>query len=439
MKPTVAIVGRPNVGKSTLFNRLIGERRAIVDDVPGVTRDRIIGESEWRGIKFNVIDTGGIEPYSEDIILKQMRRQAQFAIEMADVIVFVVDGKEGLTSSDSDVANILRKSNKPIILAVNKVDNRKLEDMVYDFYTLGLGDPISMSAEHGSGVGDVLDRVVNYFIDKGINEIEDSSIKVCIIGKPNTGKSSLINKILGEERLIVSDIPGTTRDAIDTLIEYENQKFTFIDTAGIRRKSKIYDNIEKYSILRTQSAVERSDVCVIMIDATEDVSEQDAKVAGLAFNQGKACIIAINKWDAVEKNMKTADDFKKEVYNKLSFMTFAPIVFISAKTGFHLNKLFELIKQVYENYERRITTGQLNDLLAEATTIYQPPSDKGKQLKIYYMTQVDIKPPKIAIFVNEKKLFHFSYQRYLENYIRRIFDFTGVPITFIIKEKGDKA
>jgi len=427
------------VGKSTLFNRLIGERRAIVDDVPGVTRDRIIGESEWRGIKFNVIDTGGIEPYSEDIILKQMRRQAQFAIEMADVIVFVVDGKEGLTSSDSDVANILRKSNKPIILAVNKVDNRKLEDMVYDFYTLGLGDPISMSAEHGSGVGDVLDRVVNYFIDKGINEIEDSSIKVCIIGKPNTGKSSLINKILGEERLIVSDIPGTTRDAIDTLIEYENQKFTFIDTAGIRRKSKIYDNIEKYSILRTQSAVERSDVCVIMIDATEDVSEQDAKVAGLAFNQGKACIIAVNKWDAVEKNMKTADDFKKEVYNKLSFMTFAPIVFISAKTGFHLNKLFELITQVYENYERRITTGQLNDLLAEATTIYQPPSDKGKQLKIYYMTQADIKPPKIAIFVNEKKLFHFSYQRYLENYIRRIFDFTGVPITFIIKEKGDKA
>lgn len=437
MKPTVAIVGRPNVGKSTLFNRLIGERRAIVDDTPGVTRDRIMGESEWRGIDFNVIDTGGIEPYAEDIILKQMRRQAQFAIDMSDVIIFMVDGKTGLTDADKEVANMLRKSKKPIVLAVNKVDNLEQSSAIYEFYELGLSSPIAMSAEHGSGVGDVLDAVVNYLNKVGIKKIEDNSIKVCIIGKPNTGKSSLVNYILGEERLIVSDIPGTTRDAIDSKVEFEGTAITLIDTAGLRRKSRIYDDIEKYSMLRTISAIERSDICIILIDGTESVSEQDAKIAGYAYEAGKGCIIAVNKWDVVEKDEKTADEFKKQINEKISFIPFAPILFISAKTGFKVQKLLETVIYVYSNYTRRITTGQINDVLAEATTIYQPPSDKGRQLKIYYMTQVGEKPPKMAIFVNSKNLFHFSYQRYIENYLRKTFDFTGVPIIFLIREKGD--
>ncbi|MEZ0535644.1 ribosome biogenesis GTPase Der [Caldicellulosiruptoraceae bacterium PP1] len=438
MKPTVAIVGRPNVGKSTLFNRLIGERRAIVDDIPGVTRDRIIGTTEWNGITFDIIDTGGIEPYSEDIILKQMRRQAQFAIDMSDVIIFMVDGREGLNQSDKEVADMLRKSKKHVVLAVNKIDNYNMENNKYEFYELGFGDPISISSEHGSGIGDVLDLVVSLFEKEGINETEDDSIKVSIIGKPNTGKSSLVNRILGEERLIVSDIPGTTRDAIDTAIEFNSKRYTLIDTAGIRRKSKIYDEIEKYSILRTKSAIERSDICIIMIDATEEVSEQDAKVAGLALEAGKGCIIAVNKWDAVEKNYKSVEEYKTKVYEKLSFLTFAPIIFISAKTGLRINKLLEMVDYVYQNYTRRITTGQLNDVLAEATTVFQPPSDKGKQLKIYYMTQVGSNPPKIALFVNEKKLFHFSYQRYIENYIRKTYDFVGTPLFFIIREKGEK-
>ena len=438
MKPTVAIVGRPNVGKSTLFNRLIGERRAIVDDTPGITRDRIIGEAEWRGITFNVIDTGGIEPYSEDIILKQMRRQAQFAIDMSDVIIFIVDGKTGLTDADREVANMLRTSKKPIVLAVNKIDNISQEPMIYEFYELGLSDPIAMSAEHGTGVGDVLDAVVNYLDNVGINEIEENTIKVAIIGKPNTGKSSLVNYILGEERVIVSDIPGTTRDAIDSTFEFEGIPITLIDTAGLRRKSKIYDNVERYSMLRTLQAIERSDICIILLDGTEGVSEQDAKVAGYAYEAGKGCIVAVNKWDAVEKDEKTADEYKKQIEEKLSFLKFAPVLFISAKTGFRVKKLLETVLYVYENYTRRITTGQLNDVLAEATTIYQPPSDKGKQLKIYYMTQVGEKPPKIAIFVNSKDLFHFSYQRYIENYLRKTFDFTGVPIIFLIREKGDQ-
>ncbi len=438
-KPVIAIVGRPNVGKSTLFNKLIGQRMSIVDDTPGVTRDRIYGEVEWCGKKAFIVDTGGIEPNSDDIILSQMRRQAQLAIDTASAIILVTDLKSGLVATDMDVAQMLQKSGKPVVLCVNKCDGVGEPDPeFYEFYNLGLGEPVQVSAVHGHGTGDLLDRVFER-LDFGDNEPEDDEIiKVAVIGKPNAGKSSLINKITNEERCIVSDIAGTTRDTIDTLVENKFGRFSLTDTAGLRRQSKIYDNIEKYSIIRAKMAIERSDVCVIMIDATEGVTEQDTKVAGLAHEAGKACILAVNKWDAVEKNDKTMQEFRKKLDADFAFMSYAPQVFISAKTGMRIDKLFEFIVSANESAGRRIRTGMLNELLAQATTRVQPPSDKGKRLKIFYMTQASTKPPTFVFFCNNAQLFHFSYQRYLENRIREAFGLEGTPIRIIIRERGDK-
>lgn len=439
VKPVVAIVGRPNTGKSTLFNKLIGQRLSIVDDKPGVTRDRIFGDCEWLGKHFLLIDTGGIEPYSDDIILKQMRRQAQLAIDSASVIVLVTDIRTGVVATDSEVAAMLQKSGKPIVLCVNKCDQiGELPADYYEFYNLGLGDPIATSAVHGHGTGDLLDAVIEYLPECPEENEEDEIIKVAVIGKPNVGKSSLINKISGEERAIVSNIAGTTRDATDTYITNEFGEFMFIDTAGLRRKSKVEDQIEKYSVIRAKMAVERANVCVIMIDACEGFTEQDSKVAGIAHEMGKACIIAVNKWDAVEKDGKTMDSYRKKLMNDFSFMSYAPIIFISAKTGQRLDRLFELIRFVDEQNAMRISTGKLNDVLAAATTRVQPPTDKGKRLKIYYMTQASTRPPTFVCFVNDKELFHYSYQRYIENQIREIFGLEGTPVRFVIRERDKK-
>lgn len=438
-KPVVAVVGRPNVGKSTLFNKLIGKRMSIVDDTPGVTRDRIYGDAEWCGHKMMLIDTGGIEHGADDVILAGMRSQAELAIDMANAIIFVVDVKSGVTASDADVAAMLQKSGKPVILCVNKCDS--LGDLpleFYEFYNLGLGDPVAVSSVHGHGTGDLLDEVVKYLPEPEEEELESEIINVAVIGKPNAGKSSLVNAVTGEERAIVSDIAGTTRDAIDTLVENKFGKFNFTDTAGLRRKSKVDDRLEKYSVLRARMAIERSDVCVIMIDGTDGFTEQDSKVAGLALEEGKACIIAVNKWDIVEKDGRTMDSYRKSLMKDFSFMPFAPIIFISAKTGQRLDRLFELIKYVHAQNTMRISTGKLNDILAEATARVQPPTDKGRRLKIFYMTQASTKPPTFVCFCNRADLFHFSYQRYLENQIRSTFGLEGTPIRFVIRERGDK-
>ena len=439
MKPVIAIVGRPNVGKSTLFNKLVGKKISIVDDTPGVTRDRIYGDVEWCSRTAMVVDTGGIEPKSDDVILSQMRRQAQLAIDTANVIILVTDCKSGMVATDMDVAQMLQKSGKPVVVCVNKCDKIGEPDMdFYEFYNLGLGDPVQVSATHGHGTGDLLDRVVECIEAEEEAVDEDDVIKVAVIGKPNAGKSSLVNKITNEERCIVSDIAGTTRDSIDTLVENEFGKFSFTDTAGLRRQSKIYDNIEKYSIIRAKMAIERSDVCVIMIDATQGITEQDTKVAGLAHEAGKACVLAVNKWDAIEKDDKTMNEFKKKLDADFAFMSYAPQVFISAKTGQRLDRLFENIIKSNESSSTRIKTGMLNELLAQATTRVQPPSDKGKRLKIFYMTQASVKPPTFVFFCNDSTLFHFSYQRYLENRIRETFGLEGTPIRIIIRERGDK-
>ena len=438
-KPIVAIVGRPNVGKSMLFNKLIGSRVSIVEDTPGVTRDRIYGETDWNGRKFTLIDTGGIEPRTDDQILQFMREQAGIAISHADVIVFLTDIRTGVTASDHEVANLLLRSGKPIILAVNKMDSVGAVDPdYYEFYNLGLGDPIAVSAVHGHGTGDLLDACVRYFPPEDEEEEEDDAIKVAVIGKPNAGKSSLVNKILGENRVIVSNVAGTTRDAIDSRFENDKGSFVFIDTAGIRKKSKVEEDIERYSVLRATMAIERSDVCLIMIDATEGVTEQDTKVAGLAHEAGKASIIVINKWDLVEKDDKTMDHMREKVRQDLAFMTYAPILFISAKTGQRVDRLFEMIDYVSNQASLRITTGMLNSVLADAQTRVQPPTDKGRRLKIYYMTQVGIRPPHFVVFCNDARLFHFSYRRYLENCIRSTFGLEGTPVVLSIRQKGDK-
>ena len=437
-KPIVAIVGRPNVGKSTLFNKLVGARLSIVDDKPGVTRDRIYGDCEWLGHRFLLVDTGGIEPRADDVILSQMRAQANIAIATADVIVLVTDLRSGVVATDQDVANMLQKSGKPVILCVNKCDSVGAPDPeFYEFYNLGMGDPIAVSAVHGHGTGDLLDAVIAYFPPESEEEEEDDTIKVAVIGKPNVGKSSLINRISGQERAIVSDIAGTTRDATDTRIENQYGKFTFIDTAGIRRKSKVTDAIEKYSIIRARTAVERANVCVIMIDATEGFTEQDSKVAGIALDQGKGCIVVVNKWDAVEKDGNTMREYKEKLAVDFAFMKFAPFVFISAKTGQRVDRLFEQIAYVYAQSTMRISTGKLNEILGAATARVQPPTDKGKRLKIYYMTQASVCPPTFVFFVNNAQLFHFSYQRYLENQIREVFGLEGTPVRFIIRERGE--
>lgn len=437
-RPVVAIVGRPNVGKSTLFNKLVGARLSIVDDKPGVTRDRIYGDCEWLGHRFLLVDTGGIEPRADDVILSQMRAQANIAIATADVIVLVTDLRSGVVATDQDVANMLQKSGKPVILCVNKCDSVGAPDPeFYEFYNLGMGDPIAVSAVHGHGTGDLQDAVIAYFPPESEEEEEDDTIKVAVIGKPNVGKSSLINRISGQERAIVSDIAGTTRDATDTRIENQYGKFTFIDTAGIRRKSKVTDAIEKYSIIRARTAVERANVCVIMIDATEGFTEQDSKVAGIALDQGKGCIVVVNKWDAVEKDGNTMREYKEKLAVDFAFMKFAPFVFISAKTGQRVDRLFEQIAYVYAQSTMRISTGKLNEILGAATARVQPPTDKGKRLKIYYMTQASVCPPTFVFFVNNAQLFHFSYQRYLENQIREVFGLEGTPVRFIIRERGE--
>ena len=437
-KPVVAIVGRPNVGKSTLFNKLIGSRLSIVDDTPGVTRDRIYGDCEWLNHKFLLVDTGGIEPNTSDVILSQMRTQAEIAISAADVIILVTNIRDGVVASDYDVATMLQKSGKPIVLCVNKCDSiGEPEPEFYEFYNLGLGDPVAVSASHGHGTGDLLDEVLKYLPECEDEEDDDEIIKVAIIGKPNVGKSSLVNKISGVNRAIVSDIAGTTRDTTDTFIENEYGKFNFIDTAGLRRKSRVDDAIEKYSIIRARMAVERANVCVIMIDAVEGFTEQDSKVAGIALEQGKACIIAVNKWDAIEKDRNTMKEYRDKLTNDFSFMSYAPIMFISAKTGQRIDKLYEMISFVHSQNSMRISTGKLNEVLAGATARVQPPTDKGKRLKIYYMTQASTRPPTFVFFVNNAELFHFSYQRYLENQIRDIFGLDGTPVRFIIRERGD--
>ncbi len=438
-KPIVAVVGRPNVGKSTIFNKIVGKRLSIVDDTPGVTRDRIYGDAEWNNRKFMLVDTGGIEPKTDDIILAKMRAQASLAIDTANVIIFVTDIKDGLTAADAEVAAMLQKSGKPVVLCVNKCDGiGKTPLDIYEFYNLGLGDPIPVSGVHGHGTGDLLDAVFENLSEFDNSDDEDDVINVAVIGKPNAGKSSLINCISGEERAIVSNIAGTTRDAIDTLVNINGDAFNFIDTAGLRRKSRVDDNIEKYSVLRAKMAVDRSDVCVIMIDGTEGFTEQDSKVAGLAMEAGKAAIVAVNKWDIVAKDGKTMDSYRKKLMNDFSFMPYAPIVFISAKTGSRVDRLFELIKFVYEQNNMRISTGMLNNILAEATARVQPPTDKGKRLKIFYITQASTRPPTFVCFCNNAELFHFSYQRYLENQIRSVFGLEGTPVRFIIRERGDK-
>lgn len=438
-KTVLAIVGRPNVGKSTLFNKLAGERVSIVEDIPGITRDRIYFDTEWNGRPITVIDTGGIEPKTDDIILSKMKMQAELAIETADVIAFVCDVRAGLTAADRDIAVMLIKSGKPVVLCVNKIDSiGSLPMEYYEFYELGFdGDPIALSSLHGTGTGDLLDRVLELAPSDGEEE-EDDSIKVAVIGKPNAGKSSIINKILGEDRVIVSDIPGTTRDAIDTKVENEYGKYTFIDTAGIRRQKKVIDRVEKYSVLRSHSAVERADVCLIMIDATAGITEQDEKIAGLSHEAGKAAIIVVNKWDLVEKDNSSVKKFTDNIREALAYMPYAPIIFVSAKTGQRVDKLFERINYVNEQACMRISTGMLNDVLNDAVSRVQPPTDKGKRLKIYYMTQVSTKPPTFVIFVNDAELFHFSYQRYIENKLREVFGFSGTPIRIVVRQKGDE-
>ena len=439
-KTVLAIVGRPNVGKSTLFNKLAGERVSIVEDIPGITRDRIYFDTEWNGRPITVIDTGGIEPKTDDIILSKMKMQAELAIETADVIAFVCDVRAGLTAADRDIAVMLIKSGKPVVLCVNKIDSiGSLPMEYYEFYELGFdGDPIALSSLHGTGTGDLLDRVLELAPSDGDEEEEDDSIKVAVIGKPNAGKSSIINKILGEDRVIVSDIPGTTRDAIDTKVENEYGKYTFIDTAGIRRQKKVIDRVEKYSVLRSHSAVERADVCLIMIDATAGITEQDEKIAGLSHEAGKAAIIVVNKWDLVEKDNSSVKKFTDNIREALAYMPYAPIIFVSAKTGQRVDKLFERINYVNEQACMRISTGMLNDVLNDAVSRVQPPTDKGKRLKIYYMTQVSTKPPTFVIFVNDAELFHFSYQRYIENKLREVFGFSGTPIRIVVRQKGDE-
>ena len=437
--PIVAVVGRPNVGKSTLFNKLVGKRLSIVEDTPGVTRDRIYSKCEWRNREFMIVDTGGIEPASDDVILAQMRRQAHVAIEKADVIVFLTDMRCGVTADDYEVASMLQKSGKPVILAVNKCDGiGEPPPEFYEFYNLGMGDPFPVSALHGHGSGDLLDEIFKYFPKEDTPEYDEEYIKVAVIGKPNVGKSSLINRIAGEERAIVSDIAGTTRDATDTIIENEDGKYVFIDTAGIRRKSKITEKIEHYSVLRAYMAVDRADVCVIVIDALVGFTDQDSKVAGYAHEQGKACIVAVNKWDAVDKSTGTMEEYTNDLKEKFSFMSYVPFIFISAKTGQRVDKLFELINSVNSQNCMRITTGMLNDVLSYATTRVQPPSDKGRRLKIYYMTQASVRPPTFVVFVNRADLFHFSYQRYIENQIRQTFGLTGTPVRFVIRERDNQ-
>lgn len=438
-KPIVAIVGRPNVGKSTLFNVLAGEMISIVKDTPGVTRDRIYAEVTWLNYNFTMIDTGGIEPDSRDIILSQMREQAQIAIDTADVIIFLTDVRQGLVDSDSKVADMLRRSGKPVILVVNKVDSfEKYMPDIYEFYNLGIGDPIPISASSRLGIGDMLDEVTKHFPEREEEEAEDERPRIAIVGKPNVGKSSIINKLLGKNRVIVSDIAGTTRDAIDTAIKYNGKEYVFIDTAGLRRKSKIKEELERYSIIRTVTAVERADVVLMVIDATEGVTEQDAKIAGIAHERGKGVIIVVNKWDAIEKNDKTMYEFEKDIRNTLSYMPYAEIMYVSAETGQRLSKLYEMIDVVMENQTLRVATGVLNEIMAEAVALQQPPSDKGKRLKLYYITQVSVKPPTFVIFVNDKELMHFSYTRYLENKIREAFGFRGTSLKFFIRERKEK-
>ncbi|MBR6034041.1 MAG: ribosome biogenesis GTPase Der [Clostridia bacterium] len=437
-KPTVAIVGRPNVGKSTFFNYIVGQRISIVEDVAGVTRDRVYAEASWRNREFTLIDTGGIEPESEDVILSQMREQANIAMQIADVIVFLTDIKQGVTSADKDISLMLKKSRKPVVLVCNKADNiGKTSDDIYEFYNLGLGDPLPVSSTNALGIGDVLDAIYEHFPEESATEEESEIIKVAVIGKPNVGKSSLINKILGENKVIVSDIAGTTRDAIDSPFENEKGKFVFIDTAGIRRKSKVTESIEKFSVMRTKLAIERSDVCLLLIDANDGVTEQDTKIAGEAHEAGKGIIIVVNKWDEVEKETGTLEKYQKDVYNKLSYLTYAPIIFISAKTGQRVDKLFDMIINVANQNAMRISTSVLNDVINEAIAVVQPPTDKGKRLKIFYGTQASTKPPTFVIFVNSKELFHFSYERYLVNQIRSNFGMQGTPIRIIVREKND--
>lgn len=436
-RAVLCIVGRPNVGKSTLFNKIVGKRIAITEDTPGVTRDRIYAEGEWLGNYFTVIDTGGLEPNNEEIMMTNIRRQAEVAIDTADVILFVVDGKEGLTDVDKEIGNILRKSGKIVVLGCNKIDNINKMENVYEFYELGLGEPFAISAEQGLGLGDILDEVVKKFPEERNTEYDEDIIRVSIIGKPNVGKSSLINNILGEERVIVTNIPGTTRDAIDSYVDHDGERYIFIDTAGLRKKKKIYEDVERYSVVRTLAAVDRSNICVLVIDATEGITEQDTKIAGYAHDNGKAMIIAVNKWDLVEKETGTVNEFTKEIRNTLGFVLYAPIVFISATTGQRVNKLLQMINLVNNNYNLRIKTGVLNDIINQAVLMNQPPSDKGNRAKIYYGTQVAVKPPKFLIFINDKELMHFSYTRYLENQIRDHFGFDGVPIDIEYREKGE--
>lgn len=438
-RPLIAIVGRPNVGKSLLFNRLCGKRLSIVEDTPGVTRDRLYAECEWAGRSFDIVDTGGIEPRADDEILLFMREQANIAINAADVIVLVAEIGTGVTAADKDVANMLLRSKKPVVLAVNKVDNpSKVDPTLYEFYALGLGDPVPISAVHGHGTGDLLDECLKYFPPEEEETAEDDRVRVAIIGKPNVGKSSLTNLIAGEKRVIVSDVAGTTRDAVDTRIDNEYGKYTFIDTAGLRRKSRVDDRIEKFSVMRAQLAIERADVCLILLDAREGVTEQDTKIAGLAHEAGKASVVIVNKWDLVEKETGTMEKMRKEVLRDLSFMSYAPVLFISALTGQRVQRIFELINYVNDQSAMRITTGMLNDCLADAQARVQPPSDKGRRLKIYYMTQTGVKPPNFVVFCNKSELFHFSYQRYLENQIRATFGLEGTPIRMVIRQKGDK-
>ncbi len=438
-KPLVAIVGRPNVGKSMLFNRLVGQRLSIVEDTPGVTRDRLYAQCEWCGRTFDMVDTGGIEPTTDSEILLFMREQARIAIDAATVIVLVTDIRTGVTAADKDVANMLLRSKKPVVLAVNKADSTGATDpALYEFYSLGLGDPIAVSAVHGHGTGDLLDECMKYFPEEDEEEEEDDRIKVAVIGKPNVGKSSLVNHILGQKRVIVSDMAGTTRDAVDSDFENEHGKYVFIDTAGIRRKSKVDERVEKFSVMRAQLAIERADVCLIMIDARDGVTDQDTKIAGLAHEAGKASIIVVNKWDLVEKETGTMEKMRKDVMRDLSFMSYAPVLFISAMTGQRTDRIFELINFVNEQSNMRITTGMLNNVLADAQARVQPPTDKGRRLKIYYMTQTGIKPPNFVIFCNSRELFHFSYQRYIENQIRAVFGLEGTPVRMVIRQKGDK-
>ncbi|HHU48932.1 MAG TPA: ribosome biogenesis GTPase Der [Clostridiales bacterium] len=434
-KPIVAVVGRPNVGKSTLFNQLAGKRISIVEDTPGVTRDRVYADTEWLNNRFTMIDTGGIEPGSQDELLRQIRYQAEIAIETADVILFLTDGKEGITSTDRDVADMLRKSKKPVVLAVNKIDTMNEEANLLEFYNLAIGEPVSISASHKRGIGDLLDRIVEHFNTEDADEEDEDVIKIAVVGKPNAGKSSLVNKILGEQRVIVSDIPGTTRDAVDTPVEIDGQKYIIIDTAGIRRKSRIDDSLERYSVMRALSAIRRCDVALIMIDAVHEVTEQDTKIAGLVHEEGKASILVMNKWDMIEKSTNTMNEYRKRLMNDLSYMTYAPSVFISAKTGRRVDRIMELVNYVYSQYTFRISTGVLNDCLADAVAVNEPPSAKGRRLKIMYGTQVSVKPPTFVLFVNDPELMHYSYKRYLENYFRKTFGLEGTPLRIIVREK----